>query len=149
MRIDGRVAVSGAMAAIFAGALMIALTYGPDGRLAPLVVIVPGLVLSVIQLGLDLFGGKARAGIEHDPERRRRALILFGYLAAFVLGAVLVGLPLTALILVFTYLKVYQHEGVLISAALSIALSLATFLLLDFVFGIGLVGGLIGAANLF
>ena len=65
------------------------------------------------------------------------------------LGAVLVGLPLTALILVFTYLKAYQHEGVLISAAISLALSLATFLLLGFVFGIGLVGGLLGSANFF
>jgi hypothetical protein len=149
MRIDGRIAVSGTMVAVFAAALMAALTYGPDGRLAPLVVVVPGLVLSAIQLSLDLFGSGERDRTEFDPARRRRAFILIGYLAAFVLGTVLVGLPLTALILVFTYLKVYQREGALISGAISLVLALSAFLFLETVFGIGLVGGLVGSGNLF
>ena len=148
MWVDGRVTVSGAMVAIFAGALMVALTYGPNGRLAPLVVIVPGLVLSVVQFSLDFLGGRAGDRNEFDPERRRRAFILIGYLTAFVLSAALVGLPLAALILVFTYLKIYQHEGVFISAAVSLALALATYLLLGFVFGAGLVGELVGSADL-
>ena len=149
MGIDGRIAVSGAMVVTFAGALLIALTYGPDGRLAPVVVIVPGLFLSAIQLSLDLFGDNAKDRIDDDPERRRRAIVLIGFLAAFVLGTVLVGLPLTSLILVFTYLKAYQHEGALLSAAISLTLSVVTFLLLGTVFGIGLVSGLMSPVNPF
>ena len=43
--------------------------------LAPLVVVVPGLVLSAVQLSLDLFGGGEGDRAEFDPARRRRSSI--------------------------------------------------------------------------
>ncbi len=47
--LEGRILVSGIMVLVFATAVLLSFTYAPEARFLPLVIGIPGLILSVAQ----------------------------------------------------------------------------------------------------
>ena len=66
--------------------MLLSLTYAPDARFLPLVVGIPGLLLSVAQLVIEM---RANPGIKIIPEEHRREVKMFAWFIAFVAGLVL------------------------------------------------------------
>ena len=133
--LEGRIVTASVMLAIFVTAVGIALIYFPAGaRMLPLVVGIPGVVLSAIQLVNELRRTDAK---QISPEVRAgelRMVLWFGIFAAvvFLLGFIY-GSPL----LIAAYLHVQAKEKwytTLLGALLA-------WVILEFVFsrGIGIV----------
>ncbi|HXJ03047.1 MAG TPA: tripartite tricarboxylate transporter TctB family protein [Micropepsaceae bacterium] len=91
--LEGRLLVSAIMVAVFAIAVGLSFTYAPEARLLPLVIGIPGLLLSAIQLVTELRERNPAPVVtteEHSREGRMfvwfigfvAALVLFGFLYA-------------------------------------------------------------------
>lgn len=133
--LEGRIVTAGVMLAIFVTAVAIALIYFPEGaRMLPLVVGIPGIVLSALQLVNELR--------QTDPKRvspdvragEIRMVIWFGVFASvvFLLGFIY-GSPL----LIAAYLHVQAKE----KWYTTVLGALLAWVILEFVFsrGIGIV----------
>jgi len=108
--LEGRILVSAIMVAIFAIAVGLSFTYAPEARLLPLVIGIPGLALSLLQLAKEVAltpalkqmrekGMQAVTSEEHAREFR-----MFAWFFAFVAGLVLFGFPYAGPLLVAAYL---------------------------------------------
>lgn len=99
--LEGRILTSFIMVAIFATAVGLAFTYDPDARLLPLVIGIPGLVLSLIQFVKEL---REQGEPVVTSEEHRREGSMFLWFIAFVLGLVLFGFLYAGPLLVAAYL---------------------------------------------
>jgi hypothetical protein len=99
--LEGRVLISGLMVAVFAIAVALSLTYAPEARLLPLVIGVPGLLLSVAQLIKEL---RERGVAVVTSEEHVREFRMFAWFVGFVAGLVLFGFPYAGPLLVAAYL---------------------------------------------
>jgi hypothetical protein len=133
--LEGRIITAGVILAIFVTAVVIAFTYFPAGaRMLPLVIGIPGIILSAIQLATELRQKDAK---RISPEVRTgeiRMIIWFGAFAAVIL---LLGFTYGSPVAIAAYLYVQAKEKwytILIGAALA-------WVILEFVFsrGIGIV----------
>src|SRR5882672_1445845 len=99
--LEGRILISGLMVAVFAIAVGLSFTFAPEARLLPLVIGIPGLVLSVVQLVKEWreHGVPVVTSEEHVREFR-----MFAWFIAFVGGLVLFGFPYAGPLLVAAYL---------------------------------------------
>jgi hypothetical protein len=89
--------------------------------LFPLAVAIPLLVLTLLHLYMEVFGAsetsrgpavEAEFSNEVAPEvARRRVIIIFSWMAGFVLLVYLLGFPLTVPLFVFFYLKIQSRVG--------------------------------------
>ncbi len=131
MPINTRLLFSLGLAALAAFAIVSASSWPLKARLFPLVTAIPLLVLALVQLFLDL-RGKAEATDSHASDialstdvppaiARRRTLLTFTWMAAFVALVFLVGFPLAVPIFLFSYLTLQSAEGFLRSLALTAA----------------------------
>jgi multisubunit Na+/H+ antiporter MnhB subunit len=100
--LEGRILVSAIMVAIFGIAVGLALTYSPDARFLPLVIGVPGLILSLMQFAKEWRERRPEAAV--TPEERRREAKMFAWFLAFVGGLVLFGFLYAGPLLVAAYL---------------------------------------------
>ena len=105
--LEGRILVSAIMVVIFAGAVLLSFSYAPDARFLPLVVGIPGLLLSAAQLVTEL---RAHPGIKILPEEHRREVRMFAWFLGFVAGLVLFGFLYAGPALVAAYLIVAGRE---------------------------------------
>jgi hypothetical protein len=119
---SGKILVSAAMLAIFAGMVAMAFGYPPDGRFLPFVIGIPGTVLCVIQLALDIAESRRESGRRLTAEERRNLRVagalfvwLVGFMAAILLLGFLVAMPLV----LFAFLRLQQREPLPLSLALS------------------------------
>ena len=99
--LEGRLLVSAVMVVVFATAVGLSFTYAPEARLLPLVIGIPGLLLSVIQLVKEL---RERSVPVVTSEEHAREWRMFAWFVGFVGGLVLFGFPYAGPILVATYL---------------------------------------------
>ena len=131
MPINARVLFSLGLAALAAFAIVSASPWPLKARLFPLVTAIPLLVLALVQLFLDL-RGKAEAtespasdialSTDVPPAiARRRTLLTFTWMAAFVALVFLVGFPLAVPIFLFSYLTLQSGESFLSSLVLTVA----------------------------
>lgn len=140
---DGRLWVSGAMAALFAGMVAMAITYSPEARFAPLIVGVPGLLLALTQLVLDLRGHFAARPLPIETTQSRSAGVLIAWFAGFIASAILLGVLFTALVGTVAFWRVQQNESWRLSAALAAGLTLVIYLVFEKLLGLELFRGLV------
>ena len=105
---DGRILASGVMFAIFLGAVGMALTFPADARFLPLVIGVPGLAISAIQLVLDL--KKKVSGKEAASGLLPGEAAMFGWFLLFAGGIALFGFPYAGPVLIAAYLYFSWQE---------------------------------------
>ena len=99
--LEGRLLVSGIMVAIFAIAVGLSFTYAPEARLLPLVIGIPGLILSGLQLVKEL---RERPEPVVTSEEHVREGRMFAWFFLFVGGLVLFGFPYAGPLLVAAFL---------------------------------------------
>jgi len=114
--LEGRIVVSGIMVVVFAMAVLLSFSYAPEARFLPLVIGIPGLLLSVAQLIKEL---RERPGILMIPEERRREARMFACFVTFVGGLVLFGFMYAgpALVAVYLYFSGRERWYTALSAA--------------------------------
>jgi Tripartite tricarboxylate transporter TctB family len=137
VRISGAAVFSLALAALAAFAVYKALSWPPKAALFPLVMGIPLLVLTVAQVIAEL-RQPAAAGAG-----ARRALVIFAWMAVFVVLVLLAGFPATVPVFVFAYLVLESRErwwlSVLLAAAAWGFFHLLFERLLHFPFEAGLI----------
>jgi hypothetical protein len=99
--LEGRILVSGIMVVVFATAVALSFTYAPETRMLPLVIGIPGLVLSIVQLFTEL---RARPEPAVTPEEHVREGRMFAWFFIFVGSLVLFGFLYAGPALVAAYL---------------------------------------------
>ena len=105
--LEGRILVSGIMVVVFATAVLLSFGYAPEARFLPLVIGIPGLLLSVAQLIKEL---RDHPGGFTIPEERRREAKMFAWFIVFVGGLVLFGFMVAGPALVAAYLYFSGRE---------------------------------------
>jgi Tripartite tricarboxylate transporter TctB family len=105
--LEGRIFVSGIMVVVFATAVLLSFGYAPEARFLPLVIGIPGLLLSVAQLIKEL---RDRPDVVIIPEERRREAKMFAWFITFVGGLVLFGFLYAGPALVAAYLYFSGRE---------------------------------------
>jgi hypothetical protein len=105
--LEGRVLVSAIMVGVFALTVGLSLTYAPDTRFLPLVIGIPGLLLSLLQLVTELRtpGAPVVTKAEHRLEG-----VMFAWFFLFVAGLVLFGFLYAGPALVAAYLYFSGRE---------------------------------------
>ena len=133
--LEGRIVTAGIMLAIFVTAVGIALIYFPENaRMLPLVVGVPGIILSAIQLVNELRQTDSK---QISPEVRSGEIRMIIWFAIFAAVIFLLGFIYGSPLLIAAYLHVQAKEKwytTLLGALLA-------WVILEFVFsrGIGIV----------
>jgi len=133
--LEGRIITAGLMLAIFTTAVAIAFIYFPGGaRMLPLVIGIPGIILSAIQLVSEL---RRTPPEQVSAEMRAREIRMVGWFGAFAGVILLLGFTYGSPVMIAAYLLIAAREKWytgLIGALLAWAI-------LEFVFsrGIGIV----------
>ena len=115
--LEGRILVSAIMLVAFATAVGLSFTYAPEARLLPLVIGVPGLLLSAIQLVVELKDKHPTPAVtaeEHSREGRMFAWFI-GFVAALVLFGFLYAVP--ALVAAYLYFSGRERWYVALAGA--------------------------------
>jgi hypothetical protein len=99
--LEGRLLISALMVGVFAIAVGLSFTYAPEARLLPLVIGIPGLLLSIIQLIKEM---RERGVPVVTSEEHVREFRMFAWFIFFVGGLVLFGFPYAGPLLVAAYL---------------------------------------------
>lgn len=131
---SGRIGVSVIMLAIFATMVAMATGYPPDSRFLPFVIGIPGTALCAIQLVIDILAARREPGhrLEADERARlRAAVVLFGWLALFMIAILLLGFLYAMPLLLFAFLRLNQRESVMLSAVLALGGMAGMWLLFD------------------
>jgi hypothetical protein len=95
------------MVLVFAGAVLLSFTYAPEARFLPLVIGIPGLILSIAQLVTEL---RQHPDMVIIPEERRREAKMFAWFLTFVAGLVFFGFLYAGPLLVAAYLYFSGRE---------------------------------------
>ena len=125
--VEGRILVSGIMVVVFATAVGLSFTYAPETRMLPLVIGIPGLVLSIIQLFTEL---RARPEPAVTPEEHAREGRMFAWFFIFVGSLILFGFLYAGPALVAAYLYFSGKEKwyvALVAAAFAWAILYGVF----------------------
>lgn len=139
-RLSGAALFSGALAAAAAYAVLTALKWPPKAALFPLAMGIPLLVLALAQTLVEL----RAPPVSGTAGATRKALVVFAWMATFIVLVVLAGFPLAVPLFVFSYLAVESRERwplALVLAAAAWGVFHALFeRLLHFPFEAGLIG---------
>jgi hypothetical protein len=95
------------MFAIFAIMVGVAFTYAPDARFLPLVIGIPGLILSAAQLAIELKNPPEK---DIGPAEARAEWKMYGWFVLFVAAIVAFGFSYAGPILVAAYLYISWKE---------------------------------------
>lgn len=112
MTFDGRIATTLVMLALFAGASLLALGLPQKAGFMPLLIGVPGTLLCLWQLVIDLRGGEVRD--EEAPAAEGKSEIeVFLWLAAFSVALIGFGFVVGGPIIVFAFVRLSSGESTL------------------------------------
>jgi len=138
--VEGRKLTAGIMFAVFATMVGLALTYPEDARFLPLVIGVPGLVLSALQLAIEF---RTKPGKEFTAEDRRAELKMTGWFVCFVVGIILFGFPYAGPIMVAIYLHFSWREKWYVSLGSAVFAWAILYGVFEYVLGLPLFEGLV------
>ena len=125
MKIRGNILVSSVMVSIFGGMVIISMGYSHESRLVPLVIGIPGLILSLSQLFADIFETrkakqssivpKTDEGADTAPmdaeTTSKKEIVMMGWIA-FILGLILLfGFWLGIAVFLPVFLRVFGKES--------------------------------------
>jgi hypothetical protein len=130
VRLSGRALFTACFVAVGLFAVLSAWRWPHKAALFPLAVGLPFVVLATIQLVLDLVGRPPRStsgpaldlalSADVGPEvARRRAVMVFAWIAAFILLVFLVGFPLAVPVFMLAYLRRQSGTGWRLSLGLT------------------------------
>ncbi len=138
--LEGRILVSAIMLAVFAAAVGLSFTYAPETRFLPLVIGIPGLLLSAIQFAKEL---RDRPVHEVTGEEHKREARMFGWFIAFVGGLVLFGFLYAGPVLVAAYLYFSGREKWYVALAGAVFAWAVLYGVFDWFLGLPLFEGLV------
>jgi len=109
MTLNARVFLAGLMLALFGAMVSAALTYPAKAAFVPLVIGIPGTVLCLIQLGVEL--RHAQMGTAPAAKRDvRREWVMFGWIVGFVASVTVLGFLVAAPLVLYSYLRFNAKE---------------------------------------
>ena len=121
MRLKGEVVFSLLIIGVGCYAILSAFQWSFKARFFPLVISIPLIILVATHLILEFFGEAEKASgpamdlelsNEVAPEvAQRRALVLFAWIAGFILLVYLASFPVAVPVFIFTYLKIQSSSG--------------------------------------
>jgi Tripartite tricarboxylate transporter TctB family len=138
--VEGRTLTAAIMFAIFAVMVGLALTYPADARFLPLIIGIPGLVLSGLQLGIEI---STRSGKEFTAADRRAEFKMFGWFVFFVVGIILFGFPYAGPPGVALYLHFSWGEKWYVSLGSALFAWAILYGVFEYVLGLPLFEGLV------
>ena len=138
--LEGRIVVSGIMVAVFATAVLLSFSYAPDARFLPLVIGIPGLLLSSVQLVKEM---RERPEPVASAEERRREIKMFAWCIAFVAALVLFGFLYAGPALVGAYLYFSGRESWYLALAAALFAWAVLYGIFEWFLGLPLFDGLI------
>ena len=141
--VEGRIVVAGLMTLIFATMVGVAFTFPGEARFLPLVIGIPGLVLCIAQLLIELRGKPDPDEKVHTSEDRIAELKMFGWFFAFIAGIILFGFPYAGPVLVLLYLHFSWGEKWYVSLGAAAFAFAVLHGLFDYVLGLPLFEGLV------
>lgn len=174
MPLNGRVLFTLVMLAIFVTMVAIALGYPPLSRFVPLVIGIPGIVLTLGQLVVDLrelrgagpagsappdfekvraeatppAGEGAASGADRTGSVVKRELIMFACFFGLVAGIILFGFWLTIPVFIILFLRLHERENWRFAVSLTAAGTAVLYLVFDRMLSIILHEGFITVAVL-
>ncbi len=151
MSVDGKVVMSLVMLTIFTGMVGMALTYPPETRLLPLVIGIPGILLGLIQVGVEFRDARRKAAAAKAGETNRldsdtdsgaeetvpsavivkREFVLLAYLVALAVSIILFGFWLTIPVFVIVFLRAHERESWRLTLGLSLGAWAVLYLIFD------------------
>lgn len=121
--------------------------YSPAARLMPMVVCIPALVLTAIQLAQDIHelivDIKTNNISKSDDQEKQRAVLLICWFAALVICSILFGILVSGMIFIFTFLRFNQGESVRLAITLAGVFILVIYLVFELIVQINLFEGLV------
>jgi len=138
--LEGRILVSGIMVVVFATAVLLAFTYAPDARFLPLVIGIPGLLLSCVQLIKEV---RERPEPVAPAEERRREVKMFAWCIGFVGALVLFGFLYAGPALVAAYLYFSGREKWYMAVAAAVFAWAVLYGIFEWFLGLPLFEGLL------
>ena len=149
MQASGKTLMTLVMLAIFVSMVAIAWGYPPKSRFLPLVIGIPGIVLTLTQLLFDLFGSdqprksKSRDRSDQGASQLQRELVLFGYLIGLVAGVILFGFWLTIPVFLVTFLRLHERDNWMLIISLTAGAWFVLYLIFDRLLEIALHTGFV------
>ncbi len=147
MSVDGKVVMSLVMLTIFTGMVGMALTYPPETRLLPLVIGIPGILLGLIQVGVEIRDARRKAGSAVSDKAGeqgtgteesvppavivKREIVLLAYLVALAVSIILFGFWLTIPVFVIVFLRAHERESWRLTLGLSLGAWAVLYLIFD------------------
>ena len=145
MLINGRIILSLLMLLMFSGFLHLTLGYSPAARLAPMVVCIPGLILSAIQLAYDVHAAKVNNTTDDipEPQQKQRAILIICWFGFLTICSILFGILVSGMIFMYTFLRFSQDENQKLSISLASVFTLVIYLVFELIVRINLFEGLV------
>lgn len=155
------------MLVIFTTMVGMSLEFPAKARFMPLIVGVPGIVLCLIQLAIDLFrtpsasanasaiqvrtpanlsseAGQAEAELpEFGPHTVRRELVMWGYFVAFIAAILAFGFYASVPVMLVAFLRMQADASWKFSLSLAAAATIALYLMFGALLGIQLHPGFV------
>ena len=132
--LNGRTATAAIMTSIFAAMVGMATQYPPDARLLPYVIGIPGLILCIAQLIIEIRASASEIPAPDESELKSETLselCYFLWFPAFVASVLVIGFLGTALVMVFVFLRFDQKETVALSAGFAIGGLIVIYLVFE------------------
>ena len=142
------------MLAIFVTMVAIAWDYPPQSRFLPLVIGIPGIVLVLVQLYVDVrrdvrgprsspTSRTKASGSHQGTSQLRRELVLFGYFVGLVAGVILFGFWLTVPVFLILFLRLHERDNWMFVISLTAVSWLVIYLIFDRLLEIALHPGFV------
>lgn len=164
MLLSGRLLFTLVMLTIFVFMVVVALSYPPASRFAPLVIGIPGILITLGQLIVDireLYGPTSAEHSRPEPDKAmqapadertgsvvKRELILFAYFFGLVAGIVLFGFWLTIPLFILLFLRLHERENWSFTLSLTAIGTVVLYLVFDRMLSIVLHEGFVTRAVL-
>jgi hypothetical protein len=143
MTLNAKIILSGLMLAIFGAMVATAFSYPAQAALVPLVIGVPGTVLCLIQLGVELRHARESTGAPAKQRDVRREWVMYGWIVGFVVTVTLLGFMLAAPIVLYSYLRFNAKESHWLSALIAVGGLALIWGVFEYTLGVDLFEGLL------